>query len=52
MSKNEGFRIISLIVNADKLGFIIMGAPFDQEGKIWVFEDEEFPNKVKGNLDV
>ncbi len=52
MSKNGGFRIISLIVNADKLEFIIMDASSDQETKIWVFEDEEFSNKIKSNLDV
>ncbi len=50
MSNNGVFRIISLIVNADELGFIIMGASSDQEAKIWVFEDEEFSNKMKGNL--
>jgi hypothetical protein len=31
MSKNGDFRIISLIVNADELGIIIMGASSDQE---------------------
>jgi hypothetical protein len=29
-----------------------MGASSDQEAKIWVFEDEKFPNKMKGNLNV
>ncbi len=52
MSKKGGFRIISLILNADELGFIIMGTSSDQEAKIWVFEDEEFPKKMKGNFDV
>ncbi len=55
MSGNEqewDFRIISLIVNVDELGFIIMGASSNQEAKIWVFEDEEFSNKMKGHLHV